>query len=509
MADGGGDLGEDPDAGSDAFEPDTGTDMSVPPPGTIYVAADGDDGNDGSMERPYRTLSVALGDDHLREGYDVVVLGTGRLDPVNLDCSPTSTACADGPCIGGSAEAPVRVRAQTARAITISPPEAGGSLRVERCEGMMFSDFVVEGAVGSSDPAASRFGAVEVRGSDHIGFYGMLVHGPSPYGFYVLSSDHVHIEGAEVLGITNDGVHVRYSASPRVVASYLSLPRAETTGEESGIYLLSCTDSRIENVIVEGFGIGFNIVSSRNDTFVAGSQTHRIYGSVSLRPRIDGYRVFTSCSSNNTCNQSSIVSDVLIEHSAALAVPGYAFTLRSVEGAVLRRVTSYAAAGRDYHAVPAQNLDTFVTPLPAPTVLFDRALDFGGGADGYFFVDMPDATILDSESYYNDRELYTMATVPVLDNYVDVRPGGVGHQMESCRLWVPPTAHAGQEVGATIGADIRQVFDNGVPTARPYWVAQEGGAGFFACGLEVPGVNDTGEQCRNVHERLNINDCPQ
>jgi hypothetical protein len=68
----------------------------------------------------------------------------------------------------------------------------------------------------------------------------------------------------------------------------------------------------------------------------------------------------------------------------------------------------------------------------------------------------------------------------------------------------PPAGSAMAIAG--IGADLRFQFVNGVKTTRRLWDLLSGG---FPCGTVYPGINDTVDSCRHVHERLGIgNRCP-
>ncbi|MEM6954754.1 MAG: right-handed parallel beta-helix repeat-containing protein [Myxococcota bacterium] len=477
---------------------------------TFFISPSGSVGAPGTREEPFRTFSEALA--ALTPGSTLVLLsgrysassGTGVM---RIDCRPDSTQCAGAPCPSGTAGAPITVIADQERMAQLHA-EAGdvdymGSMREcghYRIEGLTF--------IGA-DIAGNPWHSLNISHSSNVVVRRNLFMGNNRF-----ANSHLLIIGdsSDVLAEENELYNFHRAALSIYLSNNVTARRnyANSRGHadidggrdsgfpEAGDAAFSCSHSHgclYENNVSDGlvddaFEIG---VSLDHADFTGEGDDARFIGNLAIGSQ---YGVFgaSSCGGATDCGDfdERVIDRPTIQNNVFMEQVFTGVLLRGVREALVDHNTFFESRMR------IDRFDTNQHLQNSARVTNNSIVDAGSFAivvaqQSTRFVGFNNTFGPGSDTSFDGGD----EGIGVNTN-VDPSNGACIHRND---LGSPLIGEG--EGGSNIGATIVNRYEDGVLTDTPLWAPD----GSFACGAVVPGINDTGPRCTNVHARFNVGTC--
>jgi len=203
---------------------------------TYYVATTGSDGADGSIDRPWQTLTYALS--QLVAG-DVLYVRAGDFaEPLTIDTS-------------GSPGAPIVLSAYPGERVRILQPAGwqaahpnDGTIVLQAVHDVWIHGFAIEGSLGMADAPAA----------DHYGQNGITLAGGAGEGVRILNNEVSRVQHCGIKEMGHGGVH--FVLEGNIVHD------VGVTGQDHGFYIPASDAVLRGNVAFRAAGFGIHLYST-------------------------------------------------------------------------------------------------------------------------------------------------------------------------------------------------------------------------------------------------------
>ena len=479
--------------------------------GDRFLSPTGNDQNDGSMDRPWKTFKHAL--KQLVPGWTLKLLGgtyedgtTGTLN-VKCDASASGTVPDATLAMNGLLSMPITVQAFGERVAFVRGNGHVPPLSIDSCHDWSIVGLRVESQDVADNLTTPDSGSVVVLdgANNNVTLDRLLASHPNtnqPSDVIRIGdgSSGVTVEECELYDFQHNGIEAWRSSALVFQRNYIN-SRAPAGSKphgpaDYGLLLEETKDAVVANNIVEGVGVGFGVVGrSMNVTAPIGPDpvdNNRLLGNIVNEPTSIGFRLdgqcqgLTPCDPVHTVKRTALVNDVVIGGAIGVSDAGSVATTIdafSVIGAARGVALIRELQNKGVQATSATS-NLLVTKFQS--VAFeagdesDWKCDHCAALGGY-----PTAAI-----FRPDDGRITKVNV-----MTDLGP---------CLVSLPagnPLQTAGV-AGAAVGANVLHRYDDtGAPLTDPLWDAT---GAFLSCGATVDYDKDGGTSCTSVGMRLNV-----
>lgn len=192
--------------------------------------------------------------------------------------------------------------------------------------------------------------------------------------------------------------------------------------------------------------------------------------------------------------------DTVIKNCVGISSSTANFWSRSNSNARFDNVTSFS--GTTY-GIRADRKTGASFGQPPYSFFSDNALAISNGTGvSVATTDGPTTWLVDYPNAFSNTTNYSPSSHANLTNNTTTDPS-----LGSCKLWIPVgnAMKGAGKAGADKGANILYQYVNRVLTSTPLWITSGGNTNnFTGCGVEVSGLNDSGNRCTTIDERLNV-----
>jgi hypothetical protein len=483
--------------GFDQLESNAVDDLAAPTP-DFFVSPFGNDAASGTLAAPWKTFGYAFS--KLSPGTTLGLLD-GDYGPMDVDCS--AAICNGSACPQGTQTSPISVVAVYPRTAALFG-DGSEALLVENCQHWRFYGLQLRGADRLTDPVHAT---VMIRDSLSVELRNSLVVGvnreSNNHAVEVSSSRQTLISDVEIYSFHRAAIVIFGGNNTVVRRAYMNgrgaIDRSFATEDPSngdyGVLIYYSGDNLIEDSVAERVLFGFFVSTGLNAAGVGTlGDNNVLVGNAAIGPGGYGFIVATDCDSlGSLCSEPPLAIQLAEnnEISDSVAV-GYTVGFAMIGGRNNRfvRNSSFFATETNMRA-SSRISNGFISDAS-----ISDSLAVGNNTGKRGMTD--DATtilrIFHSNSYGHTPDFQATA----LQQTQSTDPA-----FGACTAF-PPAGSAMAVAG--IGADLRFQFVNGVKTTKRLWDLTSGS---FPCGTIYPGINDSVDSCRHVHERLGIgNGCP-
>jgi hypothetical protein len=490
-----------------------------PDPSTRYLSPTGDDGDDGSLDHPWKTFRRAL--PRLQPGWTLRLLNgtyepatTGTLNVRCGDAAPSSTVAEPTIAMNGTPGRPITVMSDSEHFGFIRGDGRVPPVSIESCHDWAVVSLRAEAQNvddGAADPDTGS--VVVLDGANaNVTLRRLLLRLPNFYKGSRLvrigdGATAVTVEECELYDFHHNGIEAWRSRALVIARNYLNsrgandLPDSTYHSDDAnrgdyGVLFEETSGVYALNNIVADVSIGVAVVG-RTATVTTSpdpdaNRANVLRGNIVDGPSSIGFNLDSRCAGQSPCDPAHVLRDTELSNDVALGGATGVFDAGSVGTKMSGLTIIDAARGIALQRDPKNKAIAQLSSTVAnsfiggfQSVAFFVSTDWGSG----FGCDHCAA-----QGGYDP----TLAFEP--DNVANVTKVSVPpNPLGTCLVRVPadsPLAHAGS-LGADIGANVvYQYGDDGVLTTTPLWQP-------FPCGNAVPAVNtDPSTSCTGLATRL-------
>lgn len=506
----------------------------------VYVAPDGDDQAAGTADAPWRTFARAIS--ALGPGDSLIVRdGLYRFD----DHGTLVADCMDN-AAQGTAQAPIHVRAEHDRAAIIDRDARDYGVAIRSCSHWRARGFTIISGDTPAEEGRWRAG-LHIGDAQYVEARQMSVHHANRYYnehvINVHGSKDILLEDVEAHDFFRAAYSIWYAERVTLRRCYghshgaadlplcpdppgcadnpagsAECPRC-SSDPERGDATFSSTGSRsitFENCVSEGSDRGYSITGGILDGSRAGDI--RLLGSMSIADDravvIEDWNPSAEeLEDDPTLPSDAAPYDVVLDDFLALRPNSTAIEVQSPAGLVLRNVS---VLGGGSHGLWQRINSTEACDGPC-SLTVERSLIDGVVQDGiHLEADPAQWSIVENNLFDIGDDLLVYATLssdPPEDDEGNAQrnrfelPTGVGTMPTECAVYIPTDSPMYDPFGdgRSIGAQITNILEDGLPTDKPLWTADG-----FACGPEpaMP-APIPGERCADLAGRVQLGEaCP-
>lgn len=466
----------------------TTTPMTVAHSAVYYIAPNGTNSNfTGSYDKPWQSFEFAI--PKLEPG-DTLILKDGTYESRNnwfpdIDCSRGANT--------GTRELPITIKAENERRAFINGNGTHPPFSIRNC-----SYWNIEGLHARSrdikEVKLGRGDVVKVENSTNIKFKRLLLTHNNRYVnsqlLSIANSDNILVEESEfywfqrhaiLFGHTNNSIARRNYANSR---GYSDIPGGwGSTGWKRGQAVLTVypgSNNIGENNVSEGQRTGISI--SASDETVG----NKFFGNISLN---DFYGMLIVSRGTGT---KLMPRNTVIENAVIVAPSFYGIWGRGNKNTQVKSSSIFGGEAGILADYEKTNVGDGLYSFFSKNTLVHQV-----GTYGFRMVGQKEFSHKFAASY--------KPKVNFSPNYNYFNEQTSDPMLGTCKVFIPRNSSLKDkgEMGADIGANILNRYEEGVLTNQPLWNPQ---TGEFPGGAIVKGVNDISGSSRfDVHKRLNVN----